>query len=98
MNVICENCDTRLRMKQCKGRDGQFCLCYHQHCRTEDVAETITPFNTLAELYDKVLKGKVIFKTLYLKLYSQEHNLLLLMGHYFPEDDGKDHPIGWVNF
>ena len=87
MNIICENC---LNLKSCKGKSGIFCFCYHN----EDI---IMPFSTFDDLYKEPFKGRIKFNTLYLKLYNKEDNLLLLIGHYLP-DDGEEHLIGFVTF
>ena len=53
MNKICERCDTRCRLKMCDGRDGDFKYCFRRTGSTDGLKETITPFNTLHELYEK---------------------------------------------
>ena len=55
------------------------------------------PFSTFDDLYKETFKGRIKFNTLYLKLYNQKDNLLLLIGHYLP-DDGEEHLIGFVTF
>lgn len=53
MNEICKNCDTRCRLKICDGKSGDFKYCFRRVGSTNGLADTITPFNTLHELYEK---------------------------------------------
>lgn len=52
MNKICETCDTRKRLKMCNGRDGNFNYCYRKAGSTAGLEETITPFNSVSEIFD----------------------------------------------
>ena len=53
MNKICYGCNTRCRLGMCQGRDGDFKYCFRRVGSTTDLKKTITPFNTLHELYEK---------------------------------------------
>ena len=53
MNELCQICDTKIRLKKCNGKDGNFKFCFRRTGSIEGIEETITPFNSLHELYQK---------------------------------------------
>ena len=61
MNKLCEICDTRNRLGMCNGRDGVFKYCFRKVGSTHRLEETITPFNTLHELYKNQERRKAEF-------------------------------------
>lgn len=93
MNNICKTCDTRLRMKMCDGKDGEFKYCYRPVGSRENIPEEIFPFTTIDELYPHLIKrwGEWLIKES-LKMEDYGCNMFILLGCYA-------HPIpipyGW---
>lgn len=107
MNKICETCDTRLRLGICKGKDGDFRYCFRRMGSLNGLEITITPFNTLDELYEKCrwLNGGehpdngYIKKQLYLDNvpYADDEHMRVLYGlHKKEEDLDEKIECGWV--
>jgi hypothetical protein len=92
MNKICETCDTKNRLHLCDGREGNFKYCYRKSGSLDGVEETITPFNSVDELYDKL--NYIEHGSLTMKNYHGEH-MNILLGKYIDFDD-KLYPIGFV--
>ena len=96
MSKICETCDTRLRLGLCKGKDEDFKYCFRKVGSVNGLEETITPFNTLDELYTKckwldwVEKDTLVLDEMD---YGDEHMRLL-----FGQEKGvnKTFPVGYV--
>lgn len=106
MNDICKNCDTRIRLGLCNGREGDFQYCYRKVGSVNGLEDTITPFNTIDDLYENCehLKGTIKEQT-YLdnKPYANDEHMVLLYGLYKGEPDleekierGFVYPIGYV--
>ena len=100
MNKICEICDTRCRLGMCNGKDGDFKYCFRKTGSIYDLEETITPFNTLHELYDKCKwLDWVVPETLVLdsESYGTGNNMVLLWGQYREQlGTNKAQPCGFV--
>ena len=97
MNKLCEICDTRNRLGICNGRDGDFKYCFRRVGSTHRLEETITPFNTLHELYEKCdWLDWIIPETIKLenKSYGSKNNMVLLMGK--SENTDEYLPVGFV--
>ena len=97
MNKLCEICDTRNRLGMCNGRDGVFKYCFRKVGSTHRLEETITPFNTLHELYEKCdWLDWIIPETIKLenKSYGSKNNMVLLMGK--SENTDEYLPVGFV--
>jgi hypothetical protein len=84
MSDICKTCDTRCRLGLCKGRDGDFRFCFRRIGTLTDLKDTITPFNTLHELYEKCdwLQEWFVPESLILdnQPYGRDNNMVLLWG------------------
>lgn len=97
MNKLCEICDTRNRLGMCNGRDGDFKYCFRKVGSIHDLEETITPFNTLHELYKECdWLQWIVPETLKLEgePYGGENNMVLLMGQSKVSNDYL--PVGFV--
>lgn len=97
MNKICEKCDTRCRLGMCNGRDGDFKYCFRKTGSICDLQETITPFNTLHELYEKCKWLDWINpETLILdnRPYSSGNKMVLLWGQC--KGTNQAFPCGYV--
>ena len=100
MNKLCEICDTRNRLGICKGRDGDFKYCFRRVGSTNGLEKTITPFNTLHELYEKCdcLKW-VVPETLELdnEPYGIGNHMVLLWGQSERQlGTNEGQPVGYV--
>lgn len=100
MNKICKNCDTRCRLGLCDGREGDFKYCFRRTGSVSGLEDTITPFSTLHELYEKCSwldwinpESLVLSNEPYGKNY-----MVLLLGQYAEKIDGtiKNIPVGYV--
>lgn len=100
MNQLCKICDTKNRLNLCDGRDGDFQFCFRRVGSLENLAETITPFNTLHELYEKCSwLDWIIEDTMFLdtESYTSNNNMVLLFGKEKNQFNiGKILPIGFV--
>ena len=97
MNKLCEICDTKNRLGICNGRDGDFKYCFRRVGSTNGLEETITPFTTLHELYEKCSWLKwIVPGTLELENepYGSKNNMVLLMGK--SENTDEYLPVGFV--
>lgn len=92
MNIICNTCDTRLRLNLCEGKYGDFKYCFRKCGSLEGTKESITPFNDLKELYDAATVKTWGVTQLRMKAYGGEH-LDILIGK-FP--NGTLAPIGYI--
>lgn len=102
MNTICLNCDTRKRLKLCQGKDGDFKYCYRSSGGLTRAKNTISPFNTLNELYNIINKkdGILEIKKNSLKIdfnYANNHNLGLLLGIYTHQSN-IECVIGYISY
>lgn len=100
MNKLCVICDTRNRLDMCNGRDGDFKYCFRRVGSTNGLEETITPFNTLHELYEKCdwLKW-IVPETLELEneAYGKGNNMVLLWGQSENQlGTSEGQPVGFV--
>lgn len=99
MNNLCKICDTRERLRMCNGRDGDFKYCFRRVGTTSGLKETITPFITLHELYEKCdWLEHIVPESLYLedKAYVGD-NMRLLWGQYENQiGTNKGQPVGYV--
>jgi hypothetical protein len=98
MNEICQKCDTRCQLELCEGKTGDFKYCFRKIGSTFDLKETITPFNTLHELYEKCKwLDWVIPESLLLdnKQYGGD-NMVLLLGQYGAQKSDNKLPLGFV--
>lgn len=96
MNNICKNCDTRNRLHLCDGKDGDFKYCFRRAGSLMGLKKTITPFNTLHELYQKCTwLDWIAPETLVLenKPYGNGDNMVLLKGHF---GSNNSLPLGYV--
>lgn len=98
MNKICETCDTKNRLGLCDGKDGDFKYCYRKAGSLHGLSESITPFNTIEELYKKIGHDRLNWidkDSLYMVHYYKRINLLL--GSYI-DSDGKEKecPVGYI--
>lgn len=99
MNVICEKCDTRCRLGMCKGRDNGFKFCFRRIGTITDLEETITPFTTLHELYEKCnWLNFIIPESLILdnQPYVGNDNMVLLFGRHKRQETDRFLPLGYV--
>lgn len=98
MNKLCEICDTRIRLKKCNGREGDFKYCFRRVGSLENIEETITPFNSLHELYQKCKwLDWIIEDSMELQKESYGLNSVLLLGKEKNQFNiGKVLPIGYV--
>lgn len=108
MNKICKTCDTRCRLGICKGRDGDFKYCFRRVGTLNGLETTITPFNTIDELYEKSswLNGNgnpehgYIKDQLYLddQPYAGDEHMRALYGLCKQEEDLEQKmECGWVD-
>jgi hypothetical protein len=103
MNNICKTCDTRIRLRICNGREGDFKYCFRRVGTRNGLEETITPFNTIEELYDKCKWLKNVIKdSLYLdeehdyeRPYNEEHFTALYGLYKYEEDLDEKIECGW---
>lgn len=99
MNDLCKICDTKNRLRMCNGRNGNFKYCFRRVGSISGLKETITPFTTLHELYEKCdWLEHIVPESLVLsnEAYSGNH-MVLLWGQY--EDQigtNKGQPLGYV--
>ena len=98
MNKLCEICDIRIRLKKCNGREGDFKYCFRRVGSLETIEETITPFNSLHELYQKYKwLDWIIEDSMELQKESYGLNSVLLLGKEKNQFNiGKVLPIGYV--
>lgn len=106
MNDICINCDTRIRLGLCNGREGNFKYCYRKVGSVNGLEKTITPFNTINDLYKNCEHLNCTIKEqtfLGNKPYANDEHMVLLYGLYKDEPDleekikcGFVYPIGYV--
>ena len=100
MNKLCEICDTRNRLGMCKGKNGDFKYCFRRVGTTNRLEETITPFNSLHELYEKCnWLHWVVPETLELESepYGRENNMVLLWGQSERQlGTNEGQPVGYV--
>ena len=100
MNKLCEICDTRNRLGMCNGRDGDFKYCFRRVGSTNRLEETITPFTTLHELYEKCSWLKwIVPETLELEneAYGRGNNRVLLWGQSESQlGTNEGQPVGFV--
>ena len=100
MNKLCEICDTRCRLGICNGNDGDFKYCFRKTGSTYGLEKTITPFNTLHELYEKCKwLDCIVPETLILdnKPYGSGNNMVLLWGQHKGQLGSKNgQPCGFV--
>ena len=100
MNKLCEICDTRNRLGMCNGRDGDFKYCFRRVGSTNRLEETITPFTTLHELYEKCSWLKwIVPETLELEneAYGRGNNMVLLWGQSERQlGTNEGQPVGFV--
>lgn len=100
MNKLCEICDTRCRLGRCNGKDGNFKFCFRKTGSVSGLEETITPFNTLHELYKKcdwlhwIVPESLVLNN---EPYGNENNMVLLWGQYNEQlGTNKAQPCGFV--
>ena len=100
MNKLCEICDTRNRLGICKGRDEDFKYCFRRVGSRNGLEETITPFNTLHELYEKCSWLEwIVPETLILenKPYGRGNDMVLLWGQSERQlGTNEGQPVGYV--
>lgn len=107
MNKICETCDTRNRLRICNGRDGDFRYCFRRKGSLTNLDQTITPFNTIDELYEKCswLNGGEYPDSGYIKEqlyiddqpYADEEHMRAMYGlHKKEEDLDEKIECGWL--
>lgn len=93
MNKLCENCDTRIRLKMCIGKEGEFRFCFRKVGSTEGLEESITTFNDLKELIEKSPTYFENVKVETLKIQWYDIGTALLIGEWV---DGGVSPVGFI--
>ena len=100
MNTICKTCDTRNRLGCCNGQDGDFKYCFRRVGSRTGLAETITPFNTLHEMYEKCnWLHWIVPETLILdnQPYGGGDDMVLLWGQSERQlGTNQGQPVGYV--
>lgn len=98
MNKICKNCDTRLRLGMCNGKDGDFKYCYRKCGSLEGTKESIRQFNNINELYDhdKGGLGEYLENSLEMKPYGEHINILLGRFKYDYDTTKDKYPLGFI--
>ena len=96
MNKICENCDTKNRLKLCNGNDGSFKYCFRKIGSLSGVKKSILPFNTLEELYsNSEYLSYTQLDSLHMIPYCD--HMMLLMGKYDKKfGDNREYPLGYI--
>lgn len=100
MNKICEKCDTKCRLGLCQGKEGDFKYCFRKTGSLSGLKETITPFSTLHELYEKcewldwiVPESLILDNT----PYAKSNTMVLLWGQTKNQiGTNKAQPIGYI--
>jgi hypothetical protein len=100
VNKVCENCDTRCRLGLCCGKDDDFKFCFRKVGSISGLKETITPFSTLHELYEKCgWLDWIVPESLVLdnEPYATDDNMVLLWGQSENQiGTNKGQPVGYV--
>jgi len=97
MSKICATCDTKNRLGLCPGKEEDFKYCYRRVGSLEGLEDTITPFNTVEQLYDKLPEtlSDVEKDSLIIKEYGGAH-VGILVGKYKYCGRDKEYPIGYI--
>lgn len=93
MNIICENCDTRIRLNLCNGKIGEFKYCYRPTGSLNNINnETILPFNKISEIktpFDNaILKGTF-------EISDYGGRMKILTAEWL---DRKRFPVGYITY
>ena len=100
MSIICETCDTKNRLGMCSGKCGNFNYCFRKVGSVCDLEETITPFNTIEDLYSNpchyIQSLDKDSLTLDSDFYGKDCHIKLMRGKFLHDYSQKLHPVGFV--
>lgn len=105
MNIICESCDAKNRLKLCNGKDGSFKYCYRRSGNPEITKSSIFQFNTIEELKSNLIVSDGCLNTDSMEIdwgYGRDNHTALILCKYKDNTWGiiKDHlyPEGWIYY
>lgn len=100
MNPICKTCDTRIRLRRCNGKNGNFKYCMRKVGSISGLEESIVQFNTIEDIKKNLnpYTDGFDFNSLWIDTndYDVAGTMTLLWGRFNNVSNGADHPIGYV--
>lgn len=101
MNPICKTCDTRIRLRRCNGKNGDFKYCMRKVGSINGLEESIVQFNTFEDIKKNLnsYTDGFIFDSLWLDDttdYDAAGTMTLLWGKWRSCPDMVEYPIGYV--